>query len=351
MSDIKFNPIWFDSLGAKSMATLVETPDISILIDPGAARMQPGFPAPEEIKTKLKREALHKIYHVAKKVDIIIISHYHHDHYLYQNEFLDVYFNKILLVKDPNIFINKSQRKRAVELFRSIAKLYGIEPLGTNSDSGYDVEEPINRLKHALSIDFGDYNERRANILESGRKRFEKMRKYWTRLPKINELRVPELQVNFADGKAFKFGDTIVKFTEPLFHGVEYSSLGWVISVVIEWQGRKFIHTSDLSGPVIEDYADWIISENPDILVVDGPMTYMLGYVTSSITLKRAIENMIRILENAKPEVVIYDHHLLRDSLYRERTSNVWETGKRLGIKILTASEYLGHKPVVLDYV
>ncbi len=44
LSHIRLDPIWFDSLGAKSMCTLVETPDVSVLIDPGAAIMHPSFP-------------------------------------------------------------------------------------------------------------------------------------------------------------------------------------------------------------------------------------------------------------------------------------------------------------------
>lgn len=172
-------------------------------------------------------------------------------------------------------------------------------------------------------MDFGDYNERRSSILKNGRQRFEKLGKYWGKLSVLHEFKIPELQVNFADVKAFKFGNTIVKFPEPLFHRVEYSTLGWVISVVVEWQGKKLIHTIDLSGPVIEDYAVWIISENPDVLIVDGPMTYMLEYIMSSTTLRRAVKNMVRIFRSTNPEVIIYNHHLLRDPLFRERTSEV----------------------------
>ena len=349
MRDIKFKPIWFDSLGAKSMATLVETPDVKIVIDPGAAKMQPGFRAPEELKTEWKRKALQKIYEYAKEADIIIISHYHHDHYLYQEKYLNVYMNKILLVKNPNYFINKSQRERAIEFFRSISKFYGVQLQESASDLDIAIEDPTYKLKHALSMDFGDYNERRKSILKKGSQRFENLRKYWSKLHVLHELNAPELHIKFADGKAFRFGKTVVRFTEPLFHGVEYSTLGWVLSVVIERNREKLIHTSDLSGPVIEDYADWIISENPDVLIVDGPMTYMLGYVMSSTTLRRAVSNMVRIIESIESEVIIYDHHLLRDPLFKERTSDVWETAKRFGKVVLTTAEYLGIKPVVLD--
>lgn len=45
MSKPTFELVWFDSLGAKSSCALVRTPDVSVLIDPRVAVMQPGFPA------------------------------------------------------------------------------------------------------------------------------------------------------------------------------------------------------------------------------------------------------------------------------------------------------------------
>jgi predicted metallo-beta-lactamase superfamily hydrolase len=41
---IKTRLIWFDSLGAKSSSVLIETPDLKLLIDPGASGMQPSYP-------------------------------------------------------------------------------------------------------------------------------------------------------------------------------------------------------------------------------------------------------------------------------------------------------------------
>lgn len=54
---------------------------------------------------------------------------------------------------------------------------------------------------------------------------------------------------------------------------------------MIEHGGQKLIHSSDLNGPIIEDYPEWIIRENPDLLVLDGPMTYMRGYLLTETTL------------------------------------------------------------------
>lgn len=36
---INVHLVWFDSMGAKSSCLLIETPDVKILVDPGAAEM------------------------------------------------------------------------------------------------------------------------------------------------------------------------------------------------------------------------------------------------------------------------------------------------------------------------
>ena len=151
--------------------------------------------------------------------------------------------------------------------------------------------------------------------------------------------------MRFPEGKTFTFGKTRLRFTKPLFHGIEFSRVGWVFSTVIEHGGQKLIHSSDLNGPVIEDYAEWIIQENPDILILDGPMTYMRGYLLTETTPRRAIENAVRILEERDLRLMIYDHHLPREPKFKEVTRRVWEAG---GKKITTAAEFLGKKPAVL---
>jgi predicted metallo-beta-lactamase superfamily hydrolase len=156
------------------------------------------------------------------------------------------------------------------------------------------------------------------------------------------------LEVKFAEDRELKLGRTRLRFTRPLFHGIEFSRVGWVFATVIEYDKEKLIHSSDLDGPIIEDYADWIIREKPDVLFLDGPLTYMLGYLTSKITLNRTIENATQIVEKARTRLMFYDHHLPREPKFREWTAKVWETAKERQKKLLTVAEFLGKKPVVL---
>ena len=103
-----FELVWFDSLGAKSSCTLVKA-GVNILIDPGVAIMHPGFPASKTKKILWYKKAKRKIKHAAKNANIVIISHYHYDHFTDFDK--KIYENKIIFAKDPNKYINDSQRK------------------------------------------------------------------------------------------------------------------------------------------------------------------------------------------------------------------------------------------------
>jgi len=164
----------------------------------------------------------------------------------------------------------------------------------------------------------------------------------------IPELKFNDIEVKFAEDKEFKFGRTKLRFTPPMFHGIEFSRVGWVFATVVKYGKEKFIHSSDLSGVYIEDYAEQLIRENPTVLVLDGPPTYMRFMITR-INLNRCIENTCRIIKRSKNlKLMIYDHHLLREKKYRDNTRKVWETGEEKGVKVMTVAEYLGKRPAVL---
>jgi len=125
--------------------------------------------------------------------------------------------------------------------------------------------------------------------------------------------------------------------------------VGWVISVVVEHGGAKLIYSSDLQGPIIEDYAAWLEREDPDLLVLDGPPTYLLGYMLNKTNLSRAVENICLIVRETRADPIILDHHLLRDTRYRERLAPAYEAASEAGKRLLTAAEWLGREPVALS--
>ena len=349
--NIVFNPVWFDSLGAKSSCTFVRTPDVSILIDPGVAVMQPSFPASPLKKRFWAEQARWAIKKAGRKSQIIVISHYHHDHYVDFDE--ELYKGKIILAKNPNDYINDTQRSRACRFYENICKNFGKTNLEDflKERKAKEYSDPLEELPLARKRDYGDYRERKLELLEKGKRWFMKRVENWNSWKLIPEFKFEECKVRFADNREFRFGNTCVRFSKPFFHGIEYARVGWVISTIITFKNEKFIHTSDLEGPVIEDQAEWIIRENPNILVLDGPSTYLIPYMLNLINLRRAVENMCRILRETDVDLVIYDHHLPRDVRFKKWVRDVYETAEREGKRVLTAAEYLGKTPAVLRNV
>jgi len=345
---LNFRPVWFDSLGAKSSCTLVSTPDVKVLVDPGIAVMQPSFPASWAKKLYWEAQGRRAIKRASQGADVVVISHYHYDHFIDFDR--DIYNGKLLLLKNPNEFINDSQRGRAERFFDNLCRMFGgirlEDVLQTRERRVYG--NPLDDIPRARNRNFGDYNRRRKELFKKGLRWFKNRTGKWNSSMWIPELKFKEIEVRFPECKEFKFGRTRLRFTNPMFHGIEFSRVGWVFGTVVQMGKEKLIHTSDLNGPVIEDYAEWIIKENPDVLILDGPMTYMRGYLVSEITMKRAISNAVRILKETNVKTVIYDHHLAREPRFMEHTAEVWKTGEREGKEVLTAAEYFGRTPAVL---
>lgn len=347
MGKISFEPVWFDSLGAKSSCTLVRTQDVSVLIDPGVAVMQPSFPASWAKKLYWEAQGMRAIKRAIRRADVVVISHYHFDHFTDFDRGL--YEGKLLLTKNPNEFINDSQRGRAERFFDNLCRAFGGIELGEvlQERKRKTYNDPLNDIPCARDKDFGDYNRRRRELFKKGRKWFQNRVKNWNSAKLIPELTFNDIEVRFPEGKEFKFGRTKLRFTQPLFHGIEFSRVGWVFATVVERGKEKLIHSSDLSGIYIEDYAKWLIREDPHVLVLDGPPTYM-AFMLIRTNLNRCVENTCEVINQSKNlKLMLYDHHLLREKKYRERTQKVWEAANKKGVKIMTAAEYLGRKAVL----
>lgn len=272
---MKILPIAFDSMGTRSMCTFVKTRDVKILIDPGVALgpSRYGLP-PHPIEIKRREEHWQAIVKYAMQADVLIVTHYHYDHYR-PDENLEIYENKVVFVKHPEENINKSQKERAAYFLSKIE-----------------------------------------NIAKS---------------------------IQHADRKEFLFGNTKIKFSQAVFHGTN-AKLGYVTEVLID-DGYKLIHTSDVEGPSIANQVEFILENKPNLVILDGPLSYMLGYRYSYKSLQLAVENMIKIVNMGPIETLIVDHHFLRDLKWKQRIASVFGAANRKGIKVLTAAEYAG-KPL-----
>jgi len=235
----------FDSMGTRSMCTLVEADDARIIIDPGAALGPWRYGLkPHPIELERLREHKRAIESEASEADLIIITHYHYDHFPRLGEDIGWLRGKRILLKDPERMINFSQRTRA-----------------------------------------GIFLER---------------------------LRRLDARVEVADSRELRIGGCRVRFSSPVEHGDD-PRLGYVVEVLIVDRGEKLIHSSDVEGFVSRDQVKFILDNRPDILVCDGPMTYMLGYRLGDNVFRESIRNMSEIIGGGFLQEMILDHHLLRD--------------------------------------
>ena len=155
--------------------------------------------------------------------------------------------------------------------------------------------------------------------------------------------------MEFADGRGFVFRETEIIFSPPFYHGGEGSKLGYVLACSIKYKGKKMIHASDIQGPQVSGTTDWIIKQNPDILILSGFPTLLMGWRTSKFGLSQSNRNLLKILSQTKVKTIILDHHLVRDLHYLNKIKEVTKQADALKKKVITAAEFLGKKPEFLE--
>lgn len=154
--------------------------------------------------------------------------------------------------------------------------------------------------------------------------------------------------VRIADKKMFEFKSTKIKFSKPLWHGPEGTKLGKVLMVIVEERGQKILYSSDVDGPYIKEYAKTMINEKPNIIILDGFPSYLLGFLASHKNLRVVIRNTINILKSVEAKIIL-DHHLLRDYRFKNIYHEVYKTANELGRTVHTAAEEVGKEPMVLQ--
>lgn len=150
-----------------------------------------------------------------------------------------------------------------------------------------------------------------------------------TFLDAINELEASKTphKIPYADGKTFTFGETEISFSRPVPHGAK-TRLGFVTEVFIDDTKDKLIYTSDVEGPCREDQITFILEHKPEYLLVDGPMTYLLGFRYPKSALEHSIEYLKRILQQCPIKKLAVDHHALRKKDWKSPLEAVFEKGK-----------------------
>jgi predicted metallo-beta-lactamase superfamily hydrolase len=290
---IKITPLAAESFGARSMCTLVETPDVTVLLDAGVSLCPYRFglpPHPTEFKTidKLRK----RIAEAADRAEVVTISHYHFDHHTpsYEDWLVNwteatetarqIYQDKKVLMKNPREKINAIQRKRAW-LFQKTSGKY-------------------------------------AKTLEA------------------------------ADGKTFAFGkETVLRFSEAVSHGSEDSMLGWVVMTLVECRGERFMFAPDVQGPMSAHTVELIKTAKPQVIMIGGPPFYLGGFKVDEIQLQLGLKNLADVVETVP--LTILEHHALRDESWLQRTKQVYDTAAKTGHKVMTAAEFVGQENNFLE--
>ncbi len=337
--------LWFDSLGAKSSSICIRGANCVILVDPGAAEMQPSYPLPKSEKSRLRREAALKIRACLEESEVVIITHYHWDHAPRPGGDIlvpSLLRGKLVLAKNPNIYINESQWKRARKLYAELG-CPTEEPPGEPGE----IPDPLAELPIASSRRFPGYDSRRAELLSRGRSWFKGLWRKWWSSPWISEGACSGgVRIRWIDSESVEVCGVHLRFTPPWFHGVEFDRTGWVVGFEASLPQGRLFYSSDVMGPIIEDYAEYIAGLRPDVLVLDGPPTYLYPYMFNRINLGRAVDNGVLIVESGVGNI-IYDHHLLREARWRERVRRVLEAAAKSPARLATAAEYLGRRPLI----
>jgi predicted metallo-beta-lactamase superfamily hydrolase len=292
LSKIKVAPLAAESFGVRSMCTLIETPDVAVLLDAGISLCPYRFSLPPHpIEFQTIRRLRKKMTEAADKAQVVTISHYHFDHHTpsFEDWIVNwteatetarrIYQNKIVLMKNPKEQINAGQRQRAW-LFQKTGGKY-------------------------------------AKALVA------------------------------ADGKAFTYGKTALKFSVAVDHGSENSMLGWVIMVLVEHENERFMFAPDVQGPMVTSTLELILKAEPSVIMVGGPPFYLEGSRVTMSQIEQALRNLESIVQ-AVPTVIL-EHHALRDEAWKQKMAKVYEKASETGHSIMTAAEYNGNENMFLE--
>jgi hypothetical protein len=288
---IKVVPLAAESFGVRSMCTYVETADVKILLDAGVslAPVRFGFPPhPKEYWALL--ECRRKIAEAAEKADVVTLSHYHFDHHT---------------PSYTDWFTNWSSAEVARQIYEG--KIVLVKSYKDN------VNFSQRRRGWMFSKTGGKYAKR----------------------------------VESADGKTFEFGDTKLKFSEPVFHGSVNSMLGWVIMTTIECDSERILFASDVQGPMHNPTLDIILAQKPQLIIIGGPPTYLAWTKIEEEHLEQGMRNLEKIVKNIP--VTVLEHHLLRDEKWREHTQLVFDEATRTQHKIVTSAEFAQRENSLLE--
>jgi uncharacterized protein len=146
-----------------------------------------------------------------------------------------------------------------------------------------------------------------------------------------------DCRLDAAEGRRMETRDAELSASPPLSHGPDGTDLGYVVALTVtdRREGFRFVHASDVQGPLSPVATAYLIRERPDLLYLSGAPAY-LEQALGPAVIDRGIANLSRVIDATGCRVIM-DHHAVRDAAYPERFRSLWESGA-----VVTAAGYLG---------
>ena len=151
-------------------------------------------------------------------------------------------------------------------------------------------------------------------------------------------------RLDSAEGMVLETAEARLSASPPLAHGVEGTGLGYVVALTITdlREGKRFVHASDVQGPLSGVAAAYLIRERPDLLYLSGPPAYLESQLGAAL-IDQGVDQLMRVVEQTGCRVIL-DHHALRAESYPDRFRRLWQTGR-----VVTAAGFLGLDDAALE--
>ena len=264
-----------DSMGVRSLATLVDACGTLIGLDLGAslAPRRYGLP-PHELELRALDAAMERVREGISEAQAITITHYHYDHYVRDQP--ELYAGKTLFVKHPTKDINWSQRLRA----RRFLVQGGVEKAA---------------------------------------------------------------RVSYADGGSFDVNGVRLEFSEPVWHGEPNTPVGRLVMVRVSCADEHMVFASDVQGPADSAAVSRLLSwAGARALILSGPPTYFAGFKVPEEAVRAGLQGLLSLVRARVADVIVVDHHLLRDLSYREHLAEHLRAAEESGVRLVNAAEFMG---------
>ena len=160
----------------------------------------------------------------------------------------------------------------------------------------------------------------------------------------IENLRKRGIPPEFPQGTQVDLGQGVsVWFSPSLFHGAT-PRLGTVMMVGVRAKNRRVLITSDIQGPVREEHLEAILHFAPHVLFLDPPMAPGGKMPEEFFSLMNRLFAELPLLE-----VVVVDHHPLRDPHMARWWKALNHRASAHGVRMMTGAEWNGTDTTLLE--